>query len=113
MPERMPVRMPADIMQTVFNNLFENSLQHGATEVTVDVTHALYAIHIAVTDNGNGISPSNAGKLFVPFFTTNRDTGGTGLGLVIIRSMLNAYNATIRHVPIKSGTRFVIILPMK
>ena len=110
MPEAASLPLPAEIIQTVLTNLFENSLQHGATQVTVDAVLAYPEPRITITDNGSGISPANAEKLFVPFFTTKRDNGGTGLGLVIIRSMLNAYHATIRHTPTQSGTSFTISL---
>ncbi|MEK6747562.1 MAG: HAMP domain-containing sensor histidine kinase [Pseudomonadota bacterium] len=66
---------------------------------------------ISIHDNGQGISPANMEKIFTPFFTTKREQGGTGLGLVIIRSLLNAYNAEIRCKPSNTGAIFVILFP--
>lgn len=100
--------LPIDIAHTILGNLLENSRQHGATEVTLTALQQGNLIQISIHDNGKGISPANAEKLFTPFFTTNREKGGTGLGLVIIRSLLSAYHATIHHTPTEVGTTFTI-----
>jgi signal transduction histidine kinase len=107
-PQAILLPLPTEIVQTILGNLLENSRQHGASAVTINATSVEGAVEITVSDNGNGVSSANAEKLFRPFFTTNRDGGGTGLGLVIIRSMLSAYGGTIRHIPTESGARFAI-----
>ncbi len=55
-------------------------------------------VHIAigVEDNGSGISPANAEKIFDLFFTTRREQDGTGMGLGIVQAMLNAHHGAIR-----------------
>lgn len=99
--------MPEDIACTVFGNLIENSRQHGATKVTIGVSSEI-GLSITVQDNGQGISPGNVEKLFTPFFTTKRESGGTGLGLVIIRSLLNSYKIDVRYEPSSAGACFVL-----
>ena len=51
---------------------------------------------IKVTDNGEGVSPNNRTQIFDSFFTTRRDSGGTGMGLAIVRAMLDAHGGAIR-----------------
>ena len=101
------VPLPAEVLETVLANLLDNSRRHGATRVVVTAVPD----RLALTDNGPGISPANAAKLFEPFFTTRREAGGTGLGLAIARSMLAACHADIRHEPSATGARFVIAFP--
>lgn len=93
--ESVKIPLPADIAETVLVNLFENSLQHGATEVSVMLDGQNKDFILTVADNGQGISATNAGQLFTPFFTTRREKGGTGLGLTIIAALLKAYDAEI------------------
>ena len=100
--------MPFDIARVVFSNFIENSNSHGASQVEISVTSDQPNLIISIHDNGSGISEANMEKLFTPFFTTKREQGGTGLGLVIIRSLLNAYNAEIRCEPSEIGANFII-----
>ena len=100
--------LPEDIARVVFQNLIANSMQHGASCVEIVALPMLRGMRIRVQDDGRGISPANAGKLFTPFFTTRREQGGTGLGLVILRSLLQAHRASIHHEATEKGACFVI-----
>ena len=51
---------------------------------------------IAITDTGHGMSADVQEHIFDPFFTTRRDAGGTGMGLPIVRQMLETQGASIR-----------------
>jgi len=59
-------------------------------------------------DNGRGVSPGNREKIYDPFFTTRREQGGTGLGLGIVRSLVEAHNGTIELREAGSGTTFAL-----
>lgn len=100
-PDAGTIPLPHDIAETVFVNLFDNSLQHSATEVTLSLSLTETETVMTIADNGNGISPTTASQVFTPFFTTRRSDGGTGLGLPIVKSLLNAYGVVISLV---SGT---------
>jgi signal transduction histidine kinase len=52
-------------------------------------------ISVAVMNDGEPIADNNRDKLFMPFFTTRRESGGTGMGLEIVRSMLRAHQGSI------------------
>lgn len=84
-------------LEIIFKNLFDNSLHHQAdtTEFFVkEVSSESITLHIC--DNGTGISPANAKRVFTPFFTTRRENGGTGLGLGIIEAILKTWGGSIR-----------------
>lgn len=65
---------------------------------------------LTATDDGEGVSENDRAE-FEPFFTTRRDTGGTGLGLGIVVALLKAHDGSIRLVNSAVGTRFEIELP--
>ncbi len=104
-------------LQSVMGNLCDNSLQHEATEVRLSV-ESLDAetrgnnILIKFHDNGTGISKANQNKIFTPFFTTRRETGGTGLGLGIVKSILKASNGVLAQHDVDQGALFIITLEL-
>ncbi len=97
-------------LETVLGNLFENSLQHGAKQVDVSWEVDQSSCRIIVQDNGRGISKANRNKVFTPFFTTQREHGGTGLGLGIVQSLLQTWKGSIRLLDSQQGARFEITL---
>ncbi|MCC7222038.1 MAG: HAMP domain-containing histidine kinase, partial [Candidatus Contendobacter sp.] len=64
------------------------------------------------SDNGPGISAANAARVFEPFFTTARAQGGTGLGLAVVKSLVNAHRGAIELADSAAGTRVRISLPL-
>jgi signal transduction histidine kinase len=97
-----------DALEMVLGNLAENSLQHGADRIRLSVSRTPDSIRLAVADNGRGISLANRDKVFTPFFTTRRASGGTGLGLEICRSVLKAHGAGIGLGESEQGATFVL-----
>jgi len=77
--------------ETVLTNLFENSLQHGADHIDMTVDVVSSECLITLQDNGSGISEANQENVFTPFFTTQREEGGTGLGLGIVQALLQTW----------------------
>ena len=98
--------VPPEILETVFANLLDNSWQNAAARVDIKAARSNGYLSITVADNGQGISPANADKIFTPFFTTHREQGGTGLGLGIVRSLLKAYDGDISLEPSSHGATF-------
>ena len=70
------------------------------------------AVLLDMQDNGRGIPPANRDKIFTPFFTTNRDNGGTGLGLRIVQTMIESHSGKIELGETQSGTLFTLQLPL-
>ena len=60
-------------------------------------------------DTGHGIPPEAAAHVFEPFFTTKR--GGSGLGLGVSRTLIEAHGGTLSFEPLEKGTRFVFTIP--
>jgi PAS domain S-box-containing protein len=69
-------------------------------------------VRVIFYDNGVGIRREDIDKVFDPFFTTRRSTGGTGLGLSLSFGIVREYGGTITvESDVGSYTRFVVELP--
>jgi len=112
------VAMARESFVSIIDNLLENALQHGGEGVRVVIAASVsYAegrkiVEITLSDNGKGISPANAERVFRPFFTTARAEGGSGLGLSIVKSLIEAHDGTITLLPNTSGASFKVCLPV-
>lgn len=114
-----PVAMPAAELQQVLVNLISNAVQampKGGT-ITLSCRNATAAdgsdgVAITLADDGPGIPPEIAAKVFDPFFTTRSAKGGTGLGLSICQNLVAraAGQLSLSSKP-GVGTRFQIWLP--
>ena len=78
----------------------------------IDETRDYAAIH--VEDDGHGIEPEKIGTLFDAYVTTKSDQGGTGLGLSVVSSLVQASDGGIAITSeVQSGTRFSIYWPVE
>ena len=109
-PEALALKISEEKLSIILTNMIDNSARHGASELTVSVRRDGKEAEIMVIDNGEGVSPRNAARLFEPFFTTARTEGGTGMGLPIIKALLVAREGSIEFVGGKSGAAFLIRL---
>ena len=108
--------VPGQIEQVVVN-LVTNAVHAitgaGAGTVTVR-TQRLDAGHVAVavTDTGPGISSETRARMFEPFYTTKADGRGMGLGLSIVRSIIEEHHGSIEVTNAEgAGAQFTITLP--
>jgi two-component system, OmpR family, sensor kinase len=92
-------------LEAALTQLLANAAQHGAGRV---VMVAGDAPELIVEDDGPGISDGNRDRIFAPFFTTRRETGGTGMGLNIAQAILQAQGAEIMLLPERPGAAFLI-----
>lgn len=104
------VAMSPDNARIVLANLADNAAKHGAKALTIDAARAAAALRVVVADDGDGVSPANRDRVFDSFFTTRRDSGGTGMGLAIVRAMLEAHGGSIRLEDAAGGRGAVFVL---
>lgn len=102
-------------LRRLLTNLVENGLKYGgAVQGRVRAEGRLAVIEI--DDNGPGIVPAELDRVFEPFFRSepsrNRETGGIGLGLAVVRSVARAHggDATLHNRP-EGGLRARVELP--
>jgi PAS domain S-box-containing protein len=96
-PEKTACLADPRAMQQVMLNLITNAADACAgrkdSEIAVDVKGHTGIVVLEVRDNGRGMSPEQQQNIFRPFFTTKE--GGSGLGLIIVKSMLTGMNGSI------------------
>lgn len=98
----------------VFSNIVLNARQAGAEHVRISSQAADGRIDIDLRDDGPGIAAPVRERLFLPFATSNRKGGGTGLGLVIAREIIAAHGGVLRLAGTgDQGTTFRIELPLR
>ena len=117
--ENMPNTMiDEEQLKRVFVNLIENSIE-AFDETQADKRISLKTFHDAardlivaeVSDNGNGITPSDFQKLFQPYFSTKGR--GTGLGLAIVQRIVSEHRGRIKAVNNSPrGAKFIVELPI-
>ena len=100
-------------LRQVFANLFANALAAGASRVTIAVADATLhdqpALRVVVRDDGPGLSAEQRRRMFEPFYTTRPN--GTGLGMTIVQSIVEAHSGTVAAADVTAGTEIVITLP--
>ncbi len=119
----LPFEGDEDLLHRALFNLILNALQASpvgaavrvaARAVTRDelpkgVSFSLGGFEIAVTDQGPGIDPDVAERLFEPFSTTK--PGGTGLGLAVTHRAIESHRGYVLVDTDARGTRFTVLLP--
>lgn len=98
------VALTPEALRLVLDHMLSNAAAHGATRLTLGAAPD----RLTIRDNGPGVSAGNRDRIFDPFFTTRRDDGGTGMGLSIVRRILDAHGAEIRLLPDGPGAGFEI-----
>lgn len=101
----------------IITNLVLNSLYHGYTpdmvgHIQMNFSAQKQNVLLEYQDDGIGMTPDVLSKIFDPFYTTKRGSGGSGLGLFVIYGIItNQYKGSIRceSAP-NEGTRFYITL---
>jgi len=91
-------------LTAIIVQLAQNAVAHGADQIDLDWN----TDRLMISDNGAGIASGNQERIFAPFFTSRRDQGGTGMGLAIVRSLLNAHGGRIDLVDSAKGASFEI-----
>ena len=69
-------------------------------------------ISISVIDDGHGIDPEVAGRMFQPFYSTRKQAQATGLGLNVAAEAVQQLGGVLSHSSGEGETRFAILLPM-
>ena len=113
-----PVHADEDSLQEVFNNLLSNAVNYSPDggEVSVKAERRGDLIEITISDTGVGIPREELPKIFDKFYRVKhpktREVMGTGLGLSLVRSIIEAHHGTIEAESREGqGTTFRILLP--
>ncbi|MBI9034323.1 MAG: HAMP domain-containing protein [Bacteroidales bacterium] len=94
-------------MEQVLVNVIKNSLEAIKSDGIIKIIQNNMPMSISIVDNGSGITPEVATKLFSPFYSTKKT--GQGIGLTLVREILMNHNFSFRLQTLNNGlTEFVI-----
>ena len=103
-------------LSRVVRNLLDNAERHARRRVTVGLWTAERFAELVVADDGPGIPESDRTKVFERFFRTRRalerDSGGVGLGLAIVREMTERHGGQVWLADSAEGACFHVRLPL-
>lgn len=116
MPDSCPmVLADADQMTQVSLNLIMNALHampDGGT-LRIGLEPEPPMVKLTIADTGHGIPPEVIRKIYDPFFTTKEFGKGTGLGLTVVKGIIEEHQGSIAVESKEgNGTRFTVLLPM-
>ncbi|ROO84993.1 signal transduction histidine kinase [Actinocorallia herbida] len=99
----------------LFDNLLDNALRHADHRVGIDVRTEADQVVLQVANDGDAIPEDKREAVFERFTrldaSRTKDTGGSGLGLTIVRDIAHAHHGTAHITPSPEGTRVTIRLP--
>ena len=100
-------------LNQVWTNLVDNALaavpRGGLVRVTARAEPD--AVVVTVADDGPGVAPEVVDRMFEQFVTTRRDSGGTGLGLHLVRQVLDRHDGEVAVQTGPQGTTMTVRLP--
>lgn len=110
-PDHLPdVHMAPVGLETIAATIIDNARQADATRLQISASLKDGQVMLAFADNGAGIAEADRHRLFEPFFTNKRDSGGTGMGLSIARSLVEAHGGRIELAETSAGACFILTL---
>jgi signal transduction histidine kinase len=120
-PRSPTVHVDRERLAEVLSNLLANALRHTPSGGKVRVSaHARdRSAEIAISDTGEGIAPEHLDRIFERFYRVDparsRASGGTGIGLAIVRAIVEAHGGTVTASSdgVGHGATFTIQLPIR
>ncbi|KPL07924.1 hypothetical protein AMJ86_02420 [bacterium SM23_57] len=110
----LPVRGTYSDLHQVFLNLMLNSIDAmpEGGKIIIEVTQTKTRTELLFSDTGHGIAQSDLEYIYEPFFSTKKDSKSIGLGLSVVRGILESLDAQIEVLRTgQEGTCFKIVLP--
>jgi len=106
----------SEAVTKLVSNLLTNASKYTKDEVTLTciVQPEQHTFIIRVTDNGIGISKEEQKKIFHPFYQAMDNKPGTGIGLSIVKSIVESHNGCIEvESEVNKGSSFIVTLPVE
>jgi AGCS family alanine or glycine:cation symporter len=112
-----PIRLRGDPTRLVqaFSNIVNNAAQYTPTggEIRLAASHKAGRVTVSVRDSGRGIGEEDLSRIFDLFFQRQRAQGGMGIGLALVRSIVELHGGSVeaRSEGEGKGSEFVVHLP--
>lgn len=117
-PQGLTLNMPAGLLAQLLSNLIMNSLTHafpqgagGLLQVSAEPLPD-DRVRLVFADDGVGAPPEVRARMFEPFFTTRRGSGGSGLGLHIVYNIVSRLGGQVALLESERGLAVEVCLPL-
>lgn len=109
------ISVDAKAITEVIYNLLENAVKYtpAQTAIIISARQIEDYLEVAVEDEGNVVPVEERGKIFQKFYRADKSKKGFGMGLAIVRGIVESHNGRVWVENGKIGNRFVIELPLK
>lgn len=108
----LTVGVGPDVLERILSPLLDNARRHARTVVRLTATQTATAVRVTVSDDGPGVRPEDAERIFEPGFsaavTPSDDHAGAGLGLPLARRLARGVGGEVKH---ETAADFVVELP--
>lgn len=107
------IELDPQLLKQAIVNIIKNAYEamNCTGTATLHIFYQDNLMHITVTDHGGGLDPALADSIFQPFITSK--TGGSGLGLVITKQIIESHHGTLNCISRPGdGCTFTITLPL-
>jgi len=116
--EGITVKVDPSAYDSILTNLIENALKYGGDNpTTVQLKSADSSVSLSVCDEGPGITDEVKKKIFTKFYRAQneetRSQKGTGLGLYIVKELVELHRGKIRLESTPTGAQFHVEFPLK
>ena len=112
-PSDLEIKCDPGVVAQIFTNLIQNSLIYGFDQrlqglIQIRCQRQGNGLSVVFADDGAGMNPEVVDKIFLPFFTTRRGSGGSGLGMHIVYNLVtqNLAGTIVCHSAPDQGARF-------
>lgn len=112
-----PVMGEAVKLEQVFLNLFKNSLEAEASRITISLHAQQARTGVMIEDDGKGCTSAEVEKMFEAYHSVKRSKGGSGLGLFLVKAIVEGHGGTItgfsknHKVRGENGMMFILNFP--
>jgi signal transduction histidine kinase len=118
-PDLPPVLIDRDAMTQAISNLLDNAIKYSrdVKQLSIAAEKRGFDLSIEIADRGIGIPRAEQAKVFEKFYRVGNglvhDVKGSGLGLSLVKHIIEAHHGTISlESDVGKGTRFTILLPL-
>jgi len=99
-------------LDQILVNLISNARRHGRPPIVISASRGDdESVTIQVRDHGDGVAPEVLGKLFERLGVDAEEPGSVGLGMWIVRLLVEAHGGTVAYRPASPGAVFEVCLP--
>jgi signal transduction histidine kinase len=107
--DQMPIQGDPGALERVVSNLVRNAIEHGGGRGLIRVTASQPNV-IEVSDDGQGIPADQREDVFEPFYRASPKHSGAGLGLNLVKQIVQRHGGQVTIIPSDSGAHFRVSL---